>query len=154
MDPQLLQHETQTLLDMMGIHAKDISIIVDTDLHITIISIRVSGTEEERFTENHNDLTRSLGLVLKGLIQKKYHYYKDIVIDINGENKKFIDQSKEKASIAVERVQFFDKPYEFGYLNAYERMLIHTYLKNTPEIITESSGEGKERRLTIRKKSA
>ena len=152
MDPHILTKEAETLLTMMGIPTKELSVVVDNDLQLTILSLRISGTEQELFTENYNGLKRDFGLIFKELLKKKHHYYKDLVVDINGEDKKFINQTKEKAAIAVERVQFFDKPYEFGYLNAYERMLIHTYLKNTPEIITESSGEGRDRRLTIKKK--
>lgn len=151
MNPDILKKETQNILEMMNIPVKEISVIIDTDLHITIISLRISGTEEELFIEQNNTLTRDFSLVLKSLLQKKHHFYKDLTIDINGKNKKFIDQAKQKAEIAVERVQFFDKPYEFGYLNSYERMLIHSYLKNIPTIITKSQGEGRERRLVIKK---
>lgn len=151
MNPEVLKKEVQLLLGMMGIKYKEISIIIDVDLHITIVSLRISGTEQELFSENYNSLTRDFGHILKTLLEKNHHFYKDIMIDINGVNKKFIDQAKEKAEIAVERVHFFDKPYEFGYLNSYERMLIHSYLKNIPNIITESQGEGSERRLFIKK---
>ena len=154
MDPHTITTEAKMLLDMMGIHSKELSVSIDNDLQLTILSLRVSGTEQELFIQNFNELKRDFGLLFKELLKKKHHYYKDIIIDINGQDKKFINQTKEKASIAVERVQFFDKPYEFGYLNAYERMLIHTYLKNTPEIITESTGEGKDRRLNIKKKAS
>ncbi|MCA9352149.1 hypothetical protein KC866_02045 [Patescibacteria group bacterium] len=153
MNAELITTEVSTLLTMMGVSFKEIRVVVDTDLHLHIVSIRMSGTEEELFTDNHSELSRSLGHLLKELLKKKHHFYKDIVIDINGKDKQFIDFTKEKASIAVERVQFFDKPYEFGYLNAYERMLIHTYLKNTPGLETISEGEGKDRRLTVKKQN-
>jgi len=151
MNPDILKQETQTILEMMNIPYKEISVIIDTDLHITIVSLRISGIEQELFTENNNSLTRDFSLILKSFLQKKHHFYKDLTLDINGINKKFIDQTKQKAEIALERVQFFDKPYEFGYLNSYERMLIHSYLKNQSGIMTESQGEGRDRRLIIKK---
>lgn len=151
MNPELLKNEVRSLLDMMGIPIKDISIILDKDLHLTIISLRVSGTEQELFEASHNELSRDFGLILALLLKKKHHYFKDIVVDINGVNKGFIDMAKSKAKIALERVQFFDKPYEFGYLNSYERMLIHSYLKKVPGITTVSEGEGGDRRLYVKK---
>ncbi|MCA9352697.1 hypothetical protein KC901_00765 [Patescibacteria group bacterium] len=154
MDIHILTKEAETILTMMDIHVKDISVSTDPDLRITVLSIRISGTDQEIFTEQHNTLTRDFSLILKIILEKKHHYYKDVVVDINGDNQKLIDYTKEKAAIAVERVRFFDKPYEFGYLNAYERMLIHHYFKNIPELITESSGEGKDRRLTVKKKQS
>ncbi len=154
MDPVILKNETSHILEMMGIRYKEISIIVDSDLHITIVSLRLGGNETELFTANHSEVKRDFSLILKQLLQKKFHQYKDLVIDVNSEDKKLIDLTKQKTEIAVERVTFFDKPYEFGYLNAYERMLVHTYLKNTPDIMTESQGEGRDRRLVIKKKTS
>lgn len=154
MDPQLLKQEIETLLVMMGITAKEIRIIIDNDIHFTIISLRLGGKDKEVFREHNNEVLRSLTVVTQRLLKKKYHFYKDCIIDVNHEEIKLINYTKEKAEIALERVEFFDKSYTFGYLNAYERMLIHQYLKNHPHIISESEGEGSERRLVIKKKDA
>ena len=151
MDPLTLQRETQTILDMMGIRVKAIDIIQDQDLRITVISIRVPGAEQDLFTDHHNELSRDLGLILRLVFEKKHRVFKDITVDVNGENLALINHTKEKAALAVERVTFFDKPYEFGYLSSYERMIVHSYLKNVPEVVTESHGEGKERRLVVKR---
>lgn len=154
MDPQILKQEAHTLLSLIGITPKDIRVIVDHDIHFTIISLRLKGNDTELLRDHNNDGLRSFNLIFKMLIEKKYHFYKDCIIDINGDEIKLINHTKEKAEIALERVEFFDKPYTFGYLNAYERMLIHQYLKNHPHIVSESEGEREERRLIIKKKDA
>jgi spoIIIJ-associated protein len=148
---ETLIKEMSFFTEALGIHTKEISVTVDSDIHITLISLGVGGNYEKQFTDNNNELLRDLGHVFKLILQKKYSVYKNIIVDVNDCNKKLIEYTKEKASIAVERVKFFDKPYEFGYLNAYERMIIHTYLKKFPHIRSESEGLGKERRLTLRK---
>jgi predicted RNA-binding protein Jag len=144
--------ETENFLTMMNMSYKEISFFIDTDVDIYILSLRVSGLEEELFVEHNNNLTRAIGAILKIIFQKKFHFYKDIILDVNGVNSKFINETKQKAHIALERVNFFDKPYEFGYLNAYERMLIHSYLKKHISVETISHGEGVDRRLVIKKK--
>lgn len=149
---ETLINEMKFFTDSLGIHTKDISVIIDSDIHMTIVSLRVGGDYETQFTENYNELLRDMGHIFKITLEKKYSFHRDIIIDINNVNKKLIDYTKEKAQIAIERVTFFDKPYEFGYLNAYERMIIHTYLKKYPDIISESKGLGKERRLELKKK--
>lgn len=151
MNNENIINEIRIFTDFLGIHTKDIKIITDNDIHITLVSLRVGGDQENLFTENNSELLRDLGLIFKIHIQKKFSFYKDIIIDINNINKKHIDYTKEKAQIAIDRVKFFDKPYEFGYLNAYERMIIHTYLKKFPSIISQSEGFGKNRKLTLRK---
>lgn len=154
MDKEILISETKKLLKMIGISYKEVFVSDDRDLRITIVSIRVSGPEQELFLKENKQVSRDFSYLLKLLLQKKHHSYKNLIIDVNGEEKRFIELAKQKAQIAAERVEFFDKPYEFGYLNAYERMLIHSYLKSFSGLITESFGEGKERRLVIRKKTS
>ena len=150
MDNEILIKETQTLLNMMGIYTKELSIYIDSDLDITIISLRLGKIETDFFVENYNKLLRDFSLILKILLKKKHHFYKNIIFDVNNENKKLIGLTKQKAEIVVERVKFFEKPYEFGYLNPYERMIIHTYVKKVKGIITESQGEGPNRRLSVK----
>lgn len=154
MDPQTLKQEAQQLLSLMGITAKELRVVIDNDIHFTIVSLRLRGNDAEIFREHNNEVLRSFTLIFKMLVEKKYHFYKDCIVDVNEEEIKLINHTKEKAEIALERVEFFDKPYTFGYLNAYERMLIHQYLKNHPHIISESEGEKDERRLVIKKKDA
>lgn len=153
MEHQNLITEIQSLFSMMGIHTKEVSIVTDNDLHLTLVQVRVGGDILDELQSHNKEIQRSLATVFKTLVQKKYHYYKDVILDINGLEEKLINQTKQKAQLALERVEFFDKPYEFGYLNSYERMLIHSYLKNTPHIKTESINEGKDRRLVIKKQS-
>lgn len=153
MSDKLLEQEIATVLNMMNIHYKEISTIIDNDLHLTIFNIR-STQDTYLFFDDQKQLLRDLNTILKQLFQKKYHYFKNCIIDVNLEEKKLIDFTKEKAALAHERVVFFDKPYEFGYLNSYERMIIHSFLKNKTDVITESTGEGRDRRLIVQKKQA
>lgn len=153
MTKELFVQEMKYFTDALGIHVKDISVVVDSDIHVTIISLRVAGNFEEQFTENHNELMRDLGHLYKQTIEKKYSFFKDLIVDVNNINKKLIDYTKEKAQIAVDSVLFFNKKYEFDYMNAYERMIVHTYLKKYPKIMSESYGIGRERRLVLTKKT-
>jgi len=145
-----LQQEIQKVLELMNIHYKEISVHHDSDLHITLVNMRTTQ-DTELFMENNKSLLRDFSFVIKQVLKKQFHYHKDIIFDVNHTERDFINFTKEKASLALQRVQFFEKPYEFGYLNSYERMLVHSYLKKYKEVITESQGEGSERRLVVKK---
>ncbi|MCI5051430.1 MAG: hypothetical protein MRY57_03915 [Candidatus Pacebacteria bacterium] len=153
MNQEILTTEIQKYMDALGIHTKDIKLIQDNDIHITILSLIIRGNDIELFTDNHQELLRDLGLVFKLHIKNTFNIHKDLIIDVNGIQEKHINFTKEKAQIAVDRVLFFDKPYEFGYLNAYERMIIHSYLKKYPELHSISEGVGKDRRLRLEKRT-
>lgn len=152
MNSEVLTTELRTLLEMMGIKVKETKYIHDTDLDIHIFSARISGTDAPLFFDNNNELLKSVSFLIKLIFENKYYFFKNSIIDINGTEIEFIRFTKEKAELARERVEHFDKPYEFGYLNAYERMIVHSYMKRRKNIITESYGEGAERRLVVKKR--
>ncbi len=150
MNHDSIKKEISHILGFLNITYKELSYLYDEDLRLDIFSIRL-GKERDIFLENQQEVLRSFSFILKNILEKKFHYFKDFIIDINGQQKKFIDFTKEKAALAFERVIFFNKDYEFGPLNAYERMLIHSFLKNKKGIKTESFGEGIHRRLVVKK---
>lgn len=56
------------------------------------------------------------------------------------------------ARFAANNVRKSDKPFIFGVLNSTERRVIHLTLQVEADLITESVGVGRERRLQIRLK--
>ena len=56
------------------------------------------------------------------------------------------------ARFAANNVRKSDKPFAFGILNSTERRVIHLTLQNESDLITESVGVGRDRRLKVRLK--
>ena len=56
------------------------------------------------------------------------------------------------ANFAAKNVREKGIPFTFGELNSTERRMIHLALKEEEDLITESVGEGRDRRLQISKK--
>lgn len=56
------------------------------------------------------------------------------------------------ARFAAQNVRKNDRPFTFGVLNSTERRVIHLTLQEEPDLITESVGAGKDRRLQVRLK--
>lgn len=56
------------------------------------------------------------------------------------------------ARFAANNVRKSDKPFTFGVLNSTERRVIHLTLQIETDLITESVGVGKDRRLQVRLK--
>lgn len=152
MNTEKMLQEIGEFLEKMGIRTKEIKYIFDKDLHTDIVSLRMSHTLAKELLENNEEVLRAVNWFIRTWFQKKHHHFRDIVLDINNKHIDFINYTKEKAFLALERVDYFNKPYEFGYLNSYERMLIHSVLKKHQHITTASHGEGRDRRLVIQKK--
>ncbi|MFL6373137.1 MAG: protein jag [Pyrinomonadaceae bacterium] len=54
------------------------------------------------------------------------------------------------AHFAADQVRKNGRAFTFGVLNSTERRIIHTSLSKEEDLITESVGDGKERRLQVR----
>jgi spoIIIJ-associated protein len=71
-------------------------------------------------------------------------------VDVNGYQEKNIENIKNRAKIMCERARSFKMDVELPPMSAYERMIVHSFLQGLPDIKTESSGQGKDRRIVIK----
>lgn len=71
-------------------------------------------------------------------------------IDINDYQKQKIEELKDTARLSAQRVRYFKKEIEMRPMSAYERRIIHSTLTEYPDIVTQSSGEGENRRVVIK----
>ena len=56
------------------------------------------------------------------------------------------------ARFAANNVRKSDRPFTFGVLNSTERRVIHLTLQSETDLVTESVGVGRDRRLQVRLK--
>lgn len=56
------------------------------------------------------------------------------------------------ARFAAQQTRKNDKPFTFGILNSTERRIIHLTLQSEEDLLTESVGQGRDRKLQIRLK--
>lgn len=72
------------------------------------------------------------------------------LIDINDYHQKRIEEIKDMARMHAQRVRYFKKDVEMHPMNAFERRIVHSVLQEYPDISTESTGEGPERRVVVK----
>ncbi|KKW17445.1 hypothetical protein A3C86_02175 [Candidatus Kaiserbacteria bacterium RIFCSPHIGHO2_02_FULL_49_16] len=76
--------------------------------------------------------------------------YLQFLVDVNDYRAKQIKELETKALMMAERARSFQYDVELTPMNAYERLIIHTVLAGSPNVKTESSGEGRNRRVVIK----
>ena len=74
----------------------------------------------------------------------------NFVIDVNDYYEKLVEELKNKATILAGRARSFKVDVEMEPMSSYERMLVHSLFQDTPDIKTESVGEGNKRRVVIK----
>jgi spoIIIJ-associated protein len=71
-------------------------------------------------------------------------------IDVNDYHERVEYEIRNKARIMAERARSFKTNIELEPMSSYERMVVHSFLQDTPDIKTESIGFGKTRRVVIK----
>ena len=71
-------------------------------------------------------------------------------VDVNDYQKQKTEELKDSARLSAQRVRYFKKEVEMLPMSSYERRIVHAALTEYPDITTESSGEGAQRRVVIK----
>ncbi len=95
----------------------------------------------------------ALNHLIRRILEQAYPENEQIsglTLDINGYQKKKIENLKALAHMLSERAIFFKSSIEAEPMSSYERRIIHEFLAEKPNIKTESTGEGRGRRVVIK----
>ncbi|MDR3519776.1 MAG: R3H domain-containing nucleic acid-binding protein [Candidatus Pacebacteria bacterium] len=74
----------------------------------------------------------------------------NILIDINGFQKKHIEGIRAVAHMMSERARYFKSNIEVDPMSAFERRIVHEFLSEATDLKTESVGFGPSRRVVIK----
>ena len=73
-----------------------------------------------------------------------------ILIDINGFQKKRVENIHAIAHMMAERARYFKSNIEVDPMPAFDRKIVHEFLSDATDLKTESQGEGLSRRVIIK----
>ncbi len=139
-------NETKTLIEqlirLMGFEDFSVSLIEDSKRYLIFIN---DAPFLKRFTPQ---MIADLEFLVKMILSKKNFDY--VYIDINNYRKEREDLIVELAKAAAKKVSITKKEVALPAMNAYERRIVHSQLAMRPDLKTESSGEGKQRRVIIK----
>jgi predicted RNA-binding protein Jag len=120
------------------------------ETHIDEEHRKISFMIEDRVvSENVTTFLPALDHLL-GLIFRK-EKQNPFVIDVNYYRKERERLISELARAAAKKAIITKQDVELPSMNGYERRLVHMEIATHPELRTESTGEGKERRVVIRR---
>jgi spoIIIJ-associated protein len=118
----------------------------------------VSGQEtvnaelsDDAWVGRDGDVVRAFDHLVKKIAEKKTGEDRlQVLIDIDGYRAGLIRELVERSQAMAERAVSFKYDVEMHPMSAYERLIVHTALADTPHVKTESTGEGRDRRVVIR----
>ena len=153
MDKNEIQNLIKEIVEKTTIMVNKIS-ISEEDPKNTWFSVEVNephffiGREGEAlFALNH--LVRRI--VESKMLQKTENFSEvGFLIDINGFQKKRIENVRAVAHMMGERARYFKSNIEVEPMSAFERRIVHEFLSDATDLKTESMGEGLSRRVVIK----
>jgi len=104
---------------------------------------------------NKGETLASISHILRKLIDKDLNEEEKsekYFVDIGEYQNKRIQEIKSRAIILAERARFFKKDVEMPPMGLYERLIVHSTFTDYPDLETESTGRGPERRVVIKYK--
>lgn len=150
MDPK--EHITSTLRTLLG-HLKIVldDISVDSDPATKSLRFDVRTPDSAILIGERGARLLALNHLVRRIAEREL---KDenlqFFVDINDYQKRRIDDIRTKANMLAERARYFKSSVEMDPMSSYERMIVHAQFTEVPDIATESSGQGKERRVILK----
>jgi len=152
MDKAEIQNLIKELIEKTGVTTTTIAITEDDGTN-TWFSVEVN--EPHFFIGHDGEALHALNHLVRRMIETKTPVdvegnYNNILIDINGFQKKRVENIRAVAHMMGERARYFKSSIEVDPMSAFERRIVHEFLSNATDLKTESVGFGPSRRVVIK----
>jgi spoIIIJ-associated protein len=103
----------------------------------------------------HGDTIHAIDTLVKKIVEKGLGNGQEremplFLVDIDDYRARQIRDLQTKAKMMAERARSFQYDVELSPMTSYERLIVHTALQDEPNVVTESQGEGRNRRVVIK----
>jgi len=152
MDKQQIQNLIKELIEKTTVNVKEIN-VTENEGNMTWFSVEVS--DPYFFISRGGEGLLALNHIVKRIIESKMSVTENslpvsILIDVNGFQKKRIENIHAIAHMMAERARYFKSNIEIDPMSSFERRVVHEFLANETDLKTESTGEGPSRRVVIK----
>lgn len=113
------------------------------------VSVEIRGQELGALIGRHGTTLESIELLLGLMVTRATGQRRRIVVDVEGYWERRREWLEKMAHQTADRVEREGRPMQLTPMPARERRVIHTVLAEHPAVITASSGEGPDRRVTV-----
>ena len=155
MKKEEIQKLVKELIEKTTVKLNSISIVDDEPKNIWV-SVEVG--EPHFFIGRDGDGLHALNHLVHRIIEAKTPHEGElklpqglgVVVDINGFQKKHIENIRAIAHMMSERARYFKSNIEIDPMSAFERRIVHEFLAESSDLKTESMGMGRDRRVVIK----
>ena len=113
------------------------------------IRINIAGDKLSALIGRRGETLASLEFLVKLIVSNKQNRWTNISLDIDGYKQRREHQLKRLAQRMAGQVQQFGRPIALEPMPANERRIVHITLERNPEVTTNSTGDGNQRRVNF-----
>ena|SRR3989338_5958317 len=151
MDKEQIKNLIKDLIEKTTVKTSEIYVIENDSENMWFA---VTTDEPHFFTERGGEALGALNHLVKRIIESKTAGEESpknsIIIDINGFQKKRVEDVRAIAHMMGERARHFKANIEVDPMTAFERRIVHEFLADSTDLKTESMGFGPTRRVVIK----
>src|SRR3989344_827139 len=153
MNKNEIQNLIKELIEKTSVSVKSIN-LADNNLKGSWFEVEVD--EPHHFVSREGEALSALNHLVRRIIEKSIPENAEgleefsVMIDINGFQKKRIENIQAMAHMMVERARYFKSNIEVDPMSAFERRVVHEFLADATDLKTESQGVGRDRRVVIK----
>lgn len=141
---------TEFLTELFGEMRFDLSISAEQTVEGYLFDLK--GDDVPFLLNESGEMLDALETILFQIYGKEIERTERFICDADGFRQTRRAELQAMARFAANHVRKNVKPFTFGKLNGTERRVIHLTLQTEADLVTESVGEGRERRLQVRLK--
>jgi len=112
--------------------------------------LNLSGEDTHYALAEKGELLDAFEVVLFQAMGRELDREHRFIVDADGFRQTRKNELHAMARFAAEQVRKTGRSFTFGVLNSTERRIIHTTLQKEDDLLTESVGDGRDRRLQVR----
>ncbi len=114
--------------------------------------INLSGEDVPLLLSENGEMLDAFEVLLFQIYGRDFERTQRFVCDADGFRQSRRAELQAMARFAAQNVRKNGRPFTFGVLNSTERRIIHLTLQTEEDLLTESVGAGRDRRLQVRLK--
>ncbi len=122
------------------------------DFDESTITLSVQSDDTGRLIGRHGETLDALQQLVNALVRAHTAEHVYISVDVGDYKKARAEALSESAKNDAQHVAQTGEPRTLRPMNAAERRIVHMALADIPEVVTESQGDGRERRVVIKPK--
>jgi len=114
--------------------------------------LNLSGEDVYYLLSENGEMLDAFETLLFQIYGRELDRDKRFICDADGFRQTRKAELQAMARFAAQQVRKNDRPFTFGVLNSTERRVIHLTLQAEEDLLTQSVGQGRDRRLQVRLK--